>query len=123
MHLKLKKSNEKLRCILQHYYDKWKNAAQASEKNYVVYGEVTLSKSAAQKKLARFHSGSFNVKDDSRSGRAISEKTDEIFGNVQLDRHISSVDIAMELGNDHKAILNHLRKAGYKKKFDIWVSS
>ncbi|CAK9804065.1 Histone-lysine N-methyltransferase SETMAR [Anthophora plagiata] len=27
----------------------------------------------------------------------------------------------MELGVDHKTVLNHLHKAGYKKKLDVWV--
>ncbi|XP_029162233.1 histone-lysine N-methyltransferase SETMAR-like [Nylanderia fulva] len=27
----------------------------------------------------------------------------------------------MELGIDHKTVLNHLHKAGYKKKLDVWV--
>jgi len=31
------------------------------------------------------------------------------------------VEIARELGIDHKTVLNHLHKAGYKKKLDVWV--
>ena len=27
----------------------------------------------------------------------------------------------MKLGIDHKTVMSHLRKAGYKKKLDIWV--
>ncbi|CAK9813192.1 Histone-lysine N-methyltransferase SETMAR [Anthophora plagiata] len=117
----MKKSNEKLRYILQYYYDKGKNVAQACEKICAVYGEVFLSKSAARKWFARFRSGNFNVKDESRSGRPITEKADEILEKVQQDKHISSVDIGMELDIDHKTVLNHLHKAGYKKKLDVWV--
>jgi len=29
--------------------------------------------------------------------------------------------IARELSIDHKKVLNHLHKAGYKKKLDVWV--
>ncbi|EFN78679.1 Histone-lysine N-methyltransferase SETMAR, partial [Harpegnathos saltator] len=54
-------------------------------------------------------------------GRPITEKADEILETVQQDKHISSVDIGMELGIDHKTVLNHLHKAGYKKKLDVWV--
>ena len=60
------------------------------------------------------------MKDDSRSGCPISEKADEILEKIQQDRHITSVDIGMELGIVHKTVLNHLRKADYKKKLDIW---
>ena len=34
---------------------------------------------------------------------------------------MSTVEIARELGIDHKTVLNHLHKAKYKKKLDVWV--
>ena len=40
---------------------------------------------------------------------------------VERDKHVSTVEIARELGIDHKTVLNHLHKAGYKKKLDVWV--
>ena len=49
------------------------------------------------------------------------KKLIKILEKVQQDRHISSVDIGMELGIDNKTVLKHLRKAGYKKKIGIWV--
>jgi len=39
---------------------------------------------------------------------------------VERDKHVSTVEIARELGIDHKTILNYLHKAGYKK-LDVWV--
>jgi len=41
---------------------------------------------------------------------------------VERDKHVSTVEIVRELGIDHKTVLNHLHKTGYKKKFDVWVS-
>jgi len=61
------------------------------------------------------------VKDEPRSGRPIIEKSDEIMVKVEHDKHVSTVEIARELGIDHKTVLNHLYKARYKKKLDIWV--
>lgn len=49
------------------------------------------------------------------------EKGDEILNKVQQDRHISSDDIAKELKIEHRMVLNHLEKIGYRKKFDVWV--
>ncbi|KAG5326832.1 SETMR methyltransferase, partial [Pseudoatta argentina] len=92
-------NKKKIRYILQYYYDKGKNAAQAC--------------------FARFRTGNFDVKDKLRSGRPITEKSDEIMGKVERDKHVSTVEIARELGIDHKTILNHLHKAGYKKKLDV----
>jgi len=40
---------------------------------------------------------------------------------VEHDKHVSPVEIARELGIDHKTVLNHLHKVGYKKKLDVWV--
>ena len=87
LRLKMERSNEKLRYILQYYYVKGKNAAQAYEKVCAVYGKSILSKSAEQKWLARIRSGNFNLKDNSRSGCPISEKADKIRKNLQQDRH------------------------------------
>ncbi|KAJ0175632.1 hypothetical protein K1T71_008791 [Dendrolimus kikuchii] len=49
------------------------------------------------------------------------DKNDAIFEKVEQDRHISSYDVAGELGIDHKTVLAYLKKAGYTKKLDIWV--
>ena len=71
-------NKEKIRYILQYHYDKGKNAAQACEQICAIYGEDTLSKSVARKWCARFRAGNFDVKDEPRSGRPITEKFDEI---------------------------------------------
>jgi len=41
-------NKEKIRYILKYHYDKGKNAVQACEKICAIYGEDTLSKSAAE---------------------------------------------------------------------------
>jgi len=114
-------NKEKIRYILQYHYDKDKNAAQACDKICAIYGEDTLSKSAARKWFVRFRAGNFYVKDEPRSDRPITEKSDEIMVKVERDKHVSTVEIARELGIDHKTVSNHLHKAGYKKKLDVCV--
>jgi len=81
--------------------------------------KISLSKSATQKWFARFRAGNFDVKDEPCSGRPITKKSDEIMVKVERDKHVSTVEIAKELGIDHKTVLNHLHKAGYKKKLDV----
>jgi len=116
-------NKEKIRYILQYHYDKgYKNAAQTCEKICTIYGEDTLSKSAARKWFARFRAGNFDVKDEPRSGRSITEKSDEIIVKVERDKYMSTVEIARKLGIDHKTVLNHLHKARYKKKLDVWMA-
>jgi len=117
----MNQNSEKIRYILQYHFNQGDNASQTCEKIRDVYGEDVLSKSAACKWFARFRSGNFDVKDAPRSGRPIVEKVDEIPQKIEEDRHISSYDIAAELNINQKIVLNHLHKAGYKKKLDIWV--
>ena len=40
---------------------------------------------------------------------------DEVMEKVERDKHVSTVEIARELGIDHKTVLNHLHKAGQKE--------
>jgi len=62
------------------------------------------------------------VKDESRSvDQSLKSPKSKIMVKVERDKHVSTVEIARELGIDHKIVLNHLHKAGYKKKFDVWV--
>ena len=114
-------NKEKIRYILQYHYDKGKNAAQACEKICAIYGEDTLLKSAAQKWFALFRAGNFDVKDEPRSARPITEKSNGIMVKVERDKHVSTVEIARKLDVDHKTVLNHLYKTGYKKKLDVWI--
>jgi len=51
----------------------------------------------------------------------MSTKDDEIVRIIEQDRHISSYDIAKDLGICQQTVLNHLDKLGYKKKLDIWI--
>ncbi|KAJ0180769.1 hypothetical protein K1T71_004173 [Dendrolimus kikuchii] len=118
----MSESNEEIRYILKFYYRKGKNATQAAKKICDVYGPNAVSVRVAQIWFKRFQSGNFDIKDARRSGRPVTDKIDAIFEKVKQDRHISSYDVAGELGIDHKTVLAHLKKAGYTKKLDIWVN-
>ncbi|WP_337239668.1 hypothetical protein, partial [Vibrio cholerae] len=98
-----------------------KDATQAVERIGDAYGPEAESERGAQMWFKRFQSGNFDVKDAPRSGRPVTNKMDAIFERVEQDRHISSYDVAEELGIDPKTVLTHLKKAGYTKKLDIWV--
>ncbi|GBP82245.1 Putative uncharacterized protein FLJ37770 [Eumeta japonica] len=69
----------------------------------------------AQNWFDRFQSHDFDVKDEPRSGRPVTDKVDAILEKVKQDRHIS-YDIAEELGIDYKTVLIHLKEDTYKKK-------
>ena len=67
-------NKEEMRYILQYHSDKDDNASQACEQICGVYGKGTVSKLAARKWFVRFRSGNFDVKDEPRSDRPITEK-------------------------------------------------
>lgn len=46
---------------------------------------------------------------------------DEILEKVEQDKHITTVDIGMNLDID-QTVLNHLQKIGFKERSDIWIS-
>ena len=109
------------RHILLFYFRKGKNAAQAHRKLCGVYGDECLRERQCQNWFASFGSGNFGLKDEPRPGRPIVEKVDKILKKIEVDRHISSRDIATKLNIDHKIDLNYLHKTGYQKKLDTWV--
>ena len=61
----------------------------------------------------------FNLKRCTLLCRPIAGKVDEIKERIEQDRHIGNHDIGKELNVDHKTVLNHLKKAGYKKKLNV----
>ncbi|XP_049318581.1 UPF0430 protein CG31712 isoform X3 [Bactrocera dorsalis] len=106
----MEQNKEKIWVILQNYYDKGKNASQAANKIYAVYGPDTVFISTAQRWFQRFRSGVEVVEDEPRSGRPAVENCDKIAELVERDRHSS-----------HQTVINHLKKLEITKKLDVWV--
>ncbi|GFW58145.1 histone-lysine N-methyltransferase SETMAR [Trichonephila clavipes] len=69
----------------------------------------------------RFRSGICDVKDAPRTGKPVVETVAEITDIIEIGWHVSSRSIAQKLKIDHKTVLNHLRKVGFKKKLHVWV--
>lgn len=114
-------NKEEIRCVMKFYFLKKKNASHTTKKICAVYGCNAVSERTVQEWFARFRQGNFELKDRTRSGRPMVDKDNEIMEIIKQDRHISSYDIAKELGISQQTILNHIEKLGYKKKLDIWV--
>ncbi|KAG5309403.1 SETMR methyltransferase, partial [Acromyrmex insinuator] len=113
--LKMNEISEEIRYVML-FYKKGKNAAQTCRQICEVYGADAVSERRTQEWFVRFRSGNFNVKDRPRSGRPVTEKVDEI---LQLVKQLSG---ANALRINHMTVWNHLKKTGYAKKFDVWVS-
>ncbi|XP_044313294.1 histone-lysine N-methyltransferase SETMAR-like [Drosophila rhopaloa] len=75
----------------------------------------------AEERFRRFRAGENDTMDKPDGGRPVTTNTDQIMENIKLDRHVTYRDIAEEIEVSHQTVLNHLQKAGYKKKLDVWV--
>ncbi|XP_014484313.1 PREDICTED: histone-lysine N-methyltransferase SETMAR-like, partial [Dinoponera quadriceps] len=93
----------------------------AAKKFCAVYGPNTVSNATAKLWFQRFRSGYMDVEDEARSGRPIVENVDKIMEIVESDRHVSTYSIAQGLKISQKTVWNHLHKASFKKKLDVWV--
>jgi len=69
----MEQNKEKIRHILQYYYDKGKNASHAANKICAVYGPDTVSNSTAQRWFQRFRSGA-GVIEDAHGPEGLSSK-------------------------------------------------
>ncbi|GBP17834.1 Histone-lysine N-methyltransferase SETMAR [Eumeta japonica] len=76
---------------------------------------------SCRNRLRDLQSGNFDVKDEPRSGPPPMDKVDAILEKVEQNRHISSYDIAEELGVDYETVLTHLKKARFSKRLNTWV--
>ncbi|GFV21231.1 histonelysine Nmethyltransferase SETMARlike [Trichonephila clavipes] len=94
------------------------NASQAAEIVKGLYGADTVTANYVQFWFNRFRSGIFYVKDAPRTFRTVVEIVDKITDIIEVDRHVSIRSIAQELKIDHKTVLNHLHKVGFKKMLD-----
>ncbi|GFT70369.1 histone-lysine N-methyltransferase SETMAR [Trichonephila clavipes] len=113
-------SKEKIWFILQFFFDKGENANQMAKIANGVYGADTVTANHVQFWFHRFRSGIFDVKDAPRTDRPVVENVDKTTEIIEVGRHVSSSSIAQELKIDHKTVLNHLRKVGFKKKLRVW---
>ncbi|GFX46174.1 histone-lysine N-methyltransferase SETMAR [Trichonephila clavipes] len=111
-------NKEKIRYILQFFFEKGKTVSQAAEIVNGVYGADTVTANYVTFWFRRFWLGIFYVKDAPRTGRPIVENVDKIPEIIQVNQHVSNRGITQVLKIDHKTVLNHLRKVGFKKKRD-----
>ncbi|GFU28890.1 histone-lysine N-methyltransferase SETMAR [Trichonephila clavipes] len=106
-------NKEKIRYILQFFFDKSENAGQAAEIVNGVYGPDTVTVNYVQFCFRRFRSGIFDVKVAPRRGRPVVKNVDKITEIIEVDRHVSSRSIAQDLKIDHKTVLSHSNKVGF----------
>ncbi|GFW91424.1 histone-lysine N-methyltransferase SETMAR [Trichonephila clavipes] len=111
----------KIQHILQFFFDIGENASQVAEIVNGVYAADTVTANYVQFWFRRFRSGVFDVKDAPHTGRPVVKNVDKSTEIIEVDLYVSSSRIAQELKIDHRAVLNHLRKVGFKKKLDLWV--
>ncbi|GFX10298.1 histone-lysine N-methyltransferase SETMAR [Trichonephila clavipes] len=86
-------NKEKIRYILQFFFDKGENASQVAEIVNGAYGVDTVTANYVQFWFRRFRSGIFDVKEAPRTGKPVVKKVDKITEIIEVDRHVSSRSI------------------------------
>ncbi|GFU40116.1 histone-lysine N-methyltransferase SETMAR [Trichonephila clavipes] len=109
-----------IRFILQFFFDEGENTSRVAEITNAVYGADTVTAIYVQFWFRRIRSGIFDVKDASRTDKLVVENIDKITEIIEFDQYVSSPSITQELMIEHKTVLNHFRKVGFKKKLDVW---
>ncbi|GFU61933.1 histone-lysine N-methyltransferase SETMAR [Trichonephila clavipes] len=90
-------SKEKIRYIIQFFFDKSENASQTFEIVNGVYGANTVTANYVQFSFRRFRSGIFDVKDAPRTVRPVVENADKITEIIKSDLHVSCRSITLKL--------------------------
>ncbi|GFT75742.1 histone-lysine N-methyltransferase SETMAR [Trichonephila clavipes] len=112
-------NKEKFRSFLQFFFDKGENASQVAEIVNGVCGADTVTANYMQFRFRRLRSAIFNIKDETLTGMPVVENVNKITEIIKVDRHVSSRSIAQELKIDHKTVLSHLHKVGFKKQLHV----
>ncbi|GFT30201.1 histone-lysine N-methyltransferase SETMAR [Trichonephila clavipes] len=81
-------NKEKIRYILQFFFDKGENTNQVAEIENGVYGVNTVTANYVQFWFRRFRSGIFDVKNAPRTGRPVVENVDKIREAIEVDQHL-----------------------------------
>ncbi|GFW15559.1 histone-lysine N-methyltransferase SETMAR [Trichonephila clavipes] len=109
-------NKEKIRYILQFFFHKGENVSQVTEILNGVYRADIVTANYVKFWFLRFRLGIFDVEDAPRTGMPVVENVDQIAEIIEGSR-----SIIQKLKIDHKTVLNHLRKVGFKKKLNVCV--
>lgn len=109
------------RHILLFFYQKGVKATDAQREICSVYGDSAISPDTCQRWFARFRSGNMNLEDATRSGRPSTTDDDQILAAIEVDRHLTTREIAKRFNIAHTTVAKHLKQLGMTKKMDVWV--
>lgn len=109
------------RHIMLFFFKKGKNAAQTARKIRAVYGGDSIADSTVQKWFSRFRSGDFSLEDQPRAGRSSTLDIKDIMPVIANNPRITVREIAEELRACKSTVFDHLKKAGYVCRYDVWV--
>lgn len=98
------------------YFKKGLNATQAHKEICDVYGNEALKKRQCQNWYAKFRRGNFSLNDEPRSGRPLDLYDDQIREIMELDRHITTRQLAEKLNVSHACIEKRIKQMEYVKK-------
>ena len=114
-------TKEYLRGLLLYDFKSGISAAESSRRIKNAFGDGVMSERSAQEWFKRFRSGDESVTDHERSGRPSTVDDDKMVAAVKQNPHLTTRELADDLGVHHSTVADHLKALGYKSKLDVWV--
>ena len=90
----MKFTNAEIRAILKFSFVKVKSVRETFREINGVLGDGTLSRRTAEEWYRRFRASENDTMVKPTGGRPVTTNTDHIMENIELDRHVTSRDIA-----------------------------
>lgn len=96
-------------------------AAESARRINGAFREGSVAERTAQDWFRRFRAGNEGLEDQPRSGRPSDVDEDHLLALIEGDPHLTTRELAMELGASHVTIGNRLHALGKVSKLDKWV--
>lgn len=97
------------------------SGSESTRRINAAFGEGTMSVSTANAWFQRFRAGDESLEDLPRSGRPSDFDEDQLRAVVEADPHLTTREIAAQLGVSQSTIVARLRSIGKVCKLDKWV--
>ncbi|EZA47914.1 Histone-lysine N-methyltransferase SETMAR [Ooceraea biroi] len=117
----MEENKEHFRHLMFFYYQKGKNASQATNSICSVYGEGALAERTVRKWFAKFRAGDFNLKDQERSSRPSTTDDDQIKTLIENNPRYTTRELTEILKISKTTVHDHVVKLGYVSRYDVWV--
>ena len=114
-------SKDNIRTIIYYCWMRGLSPAACESEINNTLGKGTISLNTVKRWMNSYVEGNFDTKDKERSGRSSLDIEGEIQQLLHDNKHITTRDIAQELGISNSTAHSHLVKMGKQYLMNVWV--